>query len=119
MTDDNTFRINQVSDSIYNLLCDKIGLAEMSKQSRDWLVFEYNDDEKKLRCYEGYIKERFLLKEIDVELMRYFEPKTYLGQALRIHAPGAWETRVDVCWGLKEDVVEFRKELAAKLLEGI
>lgn len=118
MTNDNTFRINQVSDSIYNLLCDKIGLNEMNKGSRDWLVFEYHD-EKKLRCYEGYIKERFLLKEIQVELMRYFEPKTYLGQALSIHAPGAWETRVDVCWGLKEDVIEFRKELAAKLLEGI
>lgn len=119
MDNDNTFRINQVSDSIYNLLCDKIGLNEMNKGSRDWLVFEYHKDEKKLKCYEGYIKERFLLKEIDVELMRYIEPNTYFRQALNIHAPGAYEVRVDVCWGLKDEVIEFRKELAAKLLEGI
>lgn len=116
---DNTFRLRQVSDNIHNLLAKEIGLMEMSRQSRDWLVFEYDSAKKKLRCYEGYIKERFLIKEIEVELMRYFEPNTYLRHALSIHAPGAHEVRVDVCWGLKEDVSEFRRELAAKLLEGI
>lgn len=115
---DNIFRLRQVSDNVYNLLAEEIGLREMSSGSRDWLLFEYNEDEKKLRCYEGYFKERFFLKEIQVELMQYLS-KVHLGEAISVHAPGAWECRIDICWGLKDEVIEFRKELAAKLLEGI
>lgn len=115
---DNIFRLRQVSDNVYNLLAEEIGLREMSSGSRDWLLFEYNEDEKKLRCYEGYIKDRFLLKEIEVELMLYM-PIEDVRNVVSIYSPGAWDNRVDVCWGLKADVIEFRKELAAKLLEGI
>lgn len=115
----NTFRFNQVSGSFEKLIADELKMNEMRSDDINWLVFEYNAEKKRLSCYNGYVEKKYWIKDITCEVMQYLPRSARLGEVLSIHAPGAWESRVDVCWGLKQDVLEFRKNLAAKLLEGI
>lgn len=115
----NTFRFNQVSGSFEKLIADELKMNEMRSDDINWLVFEYNAEKKQLSCYNGYVEKKCWIKDIACEVMQYLPRGVRLGEALSLYAPGAYESRADICWGLKQDVLEFRKNLAAKLLEGI